>query len=891
MIGIYDNHLAIMALMLSLGIIFAFGFTTARSSILWYKLMDQWLERCSQKLKEESYFRPTLFEIVHRTEELRTMLTGWALQKRLLPMRTRRFKNNHLAFKAMLKRLDQRLRYVYILHPIKHIFCSRASWVTRITIVLFWSAIMYMVVLATVHIEIPIWLKMGGAFVSYYGSTESGASDSNDGLSAEYPKLTMSAIRAMPTTAGDVLYLERGSDWGADTDVTYIGVTGTSGSPIIVDAFGSGSKPNLRQITSLRDYHHYKNVQFGDNASYYYNGIVVLFDSGQSHDGCLVEGVDIVGGNTSTSAIAIMGNGDGCEFYNNTMSGCTGSGVVVYGNATDPVSDLVVRSCTGTGIGSGNGDGVTLHRTDSGDYELGAGFTLYDLEFNEYGEDSYDLTSGSEILLIRSKGRYSAGTIIHTDHGLWDMHICYCEFLNSATGSASCILISTPDVYIYNCLIVNENSCYSAIAYTWATHVNSHSNPQNIWVIYNTIIDNSAQRGTINVTEDATGFGNSTTDTIKFKNNIVSIDSSNMTGSIWNFIGPQTTGAGNAAWDVDYNTFWQGSTAVNFYSGGNYTLGTWRSTFSHDANSIEGDPDLVDETGGTYAWGSTWHQNYQLQPTSPCIEKATPVSTGSFYPQDATDESTGATLSGISQDYFGYTRDLTTPDMGAFEYGALAPDPPVMTTNAGTNVDVTTFTANANITDVGSGSVVTRGFEYNTSETDVGASTEFENGSFSTGAYSLSITGLTGGNNYYYRAYAINGTDKGYGSWVLVTTIATDVVTIENGDIVYLEEDDEMICDVIIDTGGQLRQNGDGTNVTLTGAVVLNGGTIGHSGCVGSNFTVTGGVTGTGTNYLLSSPSNIGVIKYDKYQESPPIDIHPTVTMDRPEHDINNIQE
>lgn len=94
--------------------------------------------------------------------------------------------------------------------------------------------------------------------------------------------------------------------------------------------------------------------------------------------------------------------------------------------------------------------------------------------------------------------------------------------------------------------------------------------------------------------------------------------------------------------------------------------------------------------------------------------------------------------------------------------------PPTVTTGTATSVLNTTATLGGTITDTGGDIVTTRGFKYGLTQTptwDV-----HEDGSFGTGVYSLGISSLTPGTQYWFRAYATNGAGTSYGSWVSFTT-------------------------------------------------------------------------------------------------------------------------
>lgn len=92
---------------------------------------------------------------------------------------------------------------------------------------------------------------------------------------------------------------------------------------------------------------------------------------------------------------------------------------------------------------------------------------------------------------------------------------------------------------------------------------------------------------------------------------------------------------------------------------------------------------------------------------------------------------------------------------------------PAVTTNEPTDIvitDPTTVTANGLIDVNVEGSITTRGFKYGLTEADTW--NESESDSYSGGAFSLTITGLTHSTTYYIRAYAVGPWGTKYGSYV-----------------------------------------------------------------------------------------------------------------------------
>ena len=93
---------------------------------------------------------------------------------------------------------------------------------------------------------------------------------------------------------------------------------------------------------------------------------------------------------------------------------------------------------------------------------------------------------------------------------------------------------------------------------------------------------------------------------------------------------------------------------------------------------------------------------------------------------------------------------------------------PVVTTQSPTAILYSSATANGNITSIGLNNPTVRGFKYGLTEADTWNASE--NGSFSTGAYALPLTGLSARTGYSIRAYATNTCGTSYGSYVQFTT-------------------------------------------------------------------------------------------------------------------------
>lgn len=98
---------------------------------------------------------------------------------------------------------------------------------------------------------------------------------------------------------------------------------------------------------------------------------------------------------------------------------------------------------------------------------------------------------------------------------------------------------------------------------------------------------------------------------------------------------------------------------------------------------------------------------------------------------------------------------------------------PTLSTQAATSVTGTTAVGNGTLINTGGSAISARGFVYSSSVINptLADSVEVAAGT-GTGDFSDTLTGLTGGTTYYYRAYATNTIGTGYGDTVIFTTVS-----------------------------------------------------------------------------------------------------------------------
>ncbi|HBE40763.1 MAG TPA: hypothetical protein DDW27_06085 [Bacteroidales bacterium] len=98
----------------------------------------------------------------------------------------------------------------------------------------------------------------------------------------------------------------------------------------------------------------------------------------------------------------------------------------------------------------------------------------------------------------------------------------------------------------------------------------------------------------------------------------------------------------------------------------------------------------------------------------------------------------------------------------------------VVTTTAVASVTSTSAESGGNVTDAGGGVITARGVCWSTSQNPTIADNKTTNGT-TTGIYTSTLTGLSSGVTYFYRAYATNSSGTTYGQQLQFITPVTDI--------------------------------------------------------------------------------------------------------------------
>ncbi len=228
--------------------------------------------------------------------------------------------------------------------------------------------------------------------------------------------------------------------------------------------------------------------------------------------------------------------------------------------------------------------------------------------------------------------------------------------------------------------------------------------------------------------------------------------------------------SGSASWNTDFGT------------DGGYNLDAEDSPFVSWIDPSQSD------------WQATTDGNYYLSSGSPCID----AGSNSYVPDTITTD-----LDGNDRIY----NDVV--DLGAYE----ATDLLTITTQAVSNITLTTATGNGTITALGILSITAYGICWNTTGSPTISDSYTDEGErTSTGAYTSALASLTANTTYYAKAYATNSSGTSYGNEVSFTTTGNYTVTFVDYDGTTLDSQS-----VEYGTAASAPENPSRTGYTFTG--------------------------------------------------------------------------
>ncbi len=168
-----------------------------------------------------------------------------------------------------------------------------------------------------------------------------------------------------------------------------------------------------------------------------------------------------------------------------------------------------------------------------------------------------------------------------------------------------------------------------------------------------------------------------------------------------------------------------------------------------------------------------------------------------------------STLTGLSPDMTYFVRAYATNSVGT-AYGNerqfSTPELPTVITYGAGSITDTTAEANGSVDQDGGSAVTARGHCWNTTGSPTIADSHTTDGS-GTGSFTSSLTSLTPGETYYYRAYATNSVGTAYSNEYQFTTLSVPTVTTSSVSAIQY---------TTAEPGGNVTNDG-GTTVTERG--------------------------------------------------------------------------
>ena len=226
---------------------------------------------------------------------------------------------------------------------------------------------------------------------------------------------------------------------------------------------------------------------------------------------------------------------------------------------------------------------------------------------------------------------------------------------------------------------------------------------------------------------------------------------------IENNILDNATGNAYAIDDSDYSS---GGITIDYNLYYN-SAGFWNPSSAFGTNYVQGNPLLTNPTS-----------DFSLQSGSPAVDA-------------------GLSNGAPAADYIGTSRPQGAGyDIGAYEYQTTAGSTPTVATSAASGITTNAATLNGSLTALGSSSPVSVSFDWGTDTSYTGGNIAATPSSITAvpTTFFASLSGLTAGTTYHYRAKAV-GTTTVYGSDQQFTTsnapapLAITTSTLQNGNV------------------------------------------------------------------------------------------------------------
>ena len=426
---------------------------------------------------------------------------------------------------------------------------------------------------------------------------------------------------------GDVVEFKRGGVWNEILTLKNYTGSDIADAPVTVSAWGLADDPlpiidgsgvagglafrSYRSYIIVRDIH-FKSDDVGMGLSASGGNISVLLD------GIKVEMDPTI----ATKGILFSKGGDDITIRNLELTGASNLGINFAGDVSNHIGNVLVEDSKITGAGptfSGN-DGIAIHENSSGG-TAGSGFVFRNNTVEDFPEQGFDITTGTDVTLIgnitRNNGK-GAITVGHSASNVTiDQHESYDE---PANNTAAAINISSRDVTVKNSVVTGSTGYHMVNIYNGSIEVNG-TDADNINIINNTFVwDRSSSLFTIGEIVDVT-----------IENNIFVTARQDFGPCVLDFVDTATTPAFTGL-HINYNQYYSPGSDVCFkegYAGQTavyYSFSEFQSAFGHESNGLISDPQLVSLSHSS--------ANYHTTPGSTAIDAGNPVAAFSLEPEN-----------------------------------------------------------------------------------------------------------------------------------------------------------------------------------------------------------------------------------------------------------------
>ena len=434
---------------------------------------------------------------------------------------------------------------------------------------------------------------------------------------------TVAKVSSKRFLPGDIIEFKRGGIWDEKLTIKSYSGADIADAPVIFRAWGVESDPlpiidgsSTGESLALRSYRSYIEIR---DIHFKSDSVGMALSATGGNDSVLLDGIKVeMDPTNSTKGILFSKGGVYIRIRNLEITGARNLGINFAGHVTNKISDVVVENSDISGAGSsfaGN-DGISIHENSEGG-TAGALFVFRDNVVENFPEQGFDITSGTNVTLLRNITRNNGRGAITVGHSASVVTIDEHESYNEpALNTAAAINISSSDVTVKNSIITGSSGYHMLNIYNG----NDGTDADNVKIINNTFVwDRSSTLFTIGEIVDLT-----------IENNIFITARQDFGPCVLDFVDSATTPASQGL-TINFNQYYSPSADICFKddSGSNpiyYSFDAFRTAFSHETNGLLSNPELVNL--------DITSPNYHTTTSSTAIDAGNPLSAFNLEPEN-----------------------------------------------------------------------------------------------------------------------------------------------------------------------------------------------------------------------------------------------------------------